>query len=212
MEKTRRNSLIKGYGGIDKYFRQGTGGRLQTDETERDMHPVTIRKCTETDIVRAGAFYDRVVEWLDRNVNYPRWIYRVYPSEAYVRNMTETRAQYICLREEQIIGAFCLGADPDEGYRHIRWSRELTDGTYLIVHALAVDPAFFGCGLGSRILRYCIRTAQSEGYLALRADIVPDNLPARRLFEKHGFIWAGDADLGLESAGIPLFSLYELNW
>ncbi len=40
-----------------------------------------IRKALETDIVSTGAFYDRVVSWLDDHVNYPKWTYGVYPSE-----------------------------------------------------------------------------------------------------------------------------------
>ena len=46
----------------------------------------------------------------------------------------------------------------------------------------------------------------------LASDIVPTNAPARRLFEKNGFTYAGDADLELHIEDIPMFSLYELNW
>ena len=90
------------------------------------------RRSLEEDIVRAGQFYDNVVSWLGEHVNYPRWIYGVYPSEASVR--------------------------------------------------------------------------------AIRVDIVPTNDPARRLFEKNGFIYAGDVDLELDIGDIPAFSLYELNF
>ena len=39
-----------------------------------------IRKCAEAEITRIGEFYDRIIIWLDNHVNYPRWIYGVYPS------------------------------------------------------------------------------------------------------------------------------------
>ena len=46
----------------------------------------------------------------------------------------------------------------------------------------------------------------------MRVDIVPGNLPARSLFEKNEFCWVGDVDLEMGVEGVPLFSLYELNW
>ena len=62
-----------------------------------------------------------------------------------------------------------------------------------------------------KIIRFCIDQDGSQGYRAIRVDIVPDNYPARTLFEKNGFTWAGDADLKLNIGNIPVLSLYELN-
>ncbi|MBP5738044.1 MAG: hypothetical protein J6X38_03055, partial [Abditibacteriota bacterium] len=55
-----------------------------------------IRKCTEADVTAVGAFYDKVVLWLDAHVNYPKWIYKEYPSEISVRDMTSRGEQYMC--------------------------------------------------------------------------------------------------------------------
>lgn len=171
-----------------------------------------IQKCSKTEIEAAGAFYDRVVLWLDSHINYPKWIYKVYPSEASVRRMTETGDQYLCKEEGDIIGAFVLNTDPQGNYQKGSWKKDIPEGSYLILHSLAIDPAVQGKGIGSEVIRFCVKKAKSEGYKALRVDIVPENLPARKLYEKNGFTWAGDVDLerGLEE--IPVFSLYEKNW
>ena len=171
-----------------------------------------IRQAAEADIPRTGEFYDRVVLWLDSTVNYPRWIYGVYPSRSFARRMTLAGAQYLCLEGETILGGFVLNTDPQGEYHRGRWSRDLADGSYMVLHALAVDPAARRRQVASRIIRFCAEQARSAGYAALRADIVPSNLPARRLFEKNGFACAGDADLGRGLADIPCFSLYELNF
>ena len=173
---------------------------------------VDIRKCLEEDISRTGRFYDSVILWLDAHKNYPRWIYGVYPSEHSVRGMTEAGAQYICVHGGSILGAFALNAQPQGNYRKGRWSRELNDGSYMVLHALAIGPEAQRQGLGSEIIRFCVDKARSEGYQAIRVDIVPTNDPARRLFEKNGFTYAGDIDLELSIGDIPAFSLYELNW
>lgn len=170
-----------------------------------------IRKCREEDIPEAGRFYDRVVEWLDQHINYPKWTYKEYPSETSVRNQTRDGGQYLCLEDGKIVGAFVLNDDPEGSYWKGRWERELAEGSYLVIHALAVDPKRQREGIASEIVRYCIDRARSGGYQAVRLDIVPDNHPARALYEKHGFRYAGDADLDRNIDEIPLFSLFELN-
>ena len=171
-----------------------------------------IRKCLEADIARTGEFYDRVVAWLDDHVNYPRWIYHVYPSGSSVREMTETGAQYICEEGGSIVGAFALDDKPQGSYRKACWKQDLPDGSYMVLHALAVDPEARRQGLGTEIIRFSARKAKGDGYRAIRADIVPDNFPARKLFEKNGFTYAGDADLEMGIGDIPAFSLYEFNF
>ena len=171
-----------------------------------------IRKCGEPDIPGTAAFYDRVILYLDSHVNYPRWIRHVYPSESTVRRMTAAGAQYLYTEDGEIAGAFALNTDPQGCYRNGKWKRDLPEGSYLVLHALAIDPDRQRRGIGSAILRFAVGMAKSEGYRALRADIVPENIPARRLFEKNGFTCAGDADLRRDIGNIPLFSLYERNW
>ena len=172
---------------------------------------VKTRKCHEEDIVRTGRFYDGVILWLKEHANYPRWIYHVYPSEDSVRRMTGSGAQFICLDEGSIVGAFALNDEPQGNYQKGQWSRKLDDGSYMVIHALAVDPGYQGQGLGSDMIRFCIDKARSEGYEAIRVDIIPTNVPARRLFEKNGFTYAGDTDLELDIGNNPVFSLYELD-
>jgi len=169
-----------------------------------------IRKCQESDIVSTGAFYDKVITWLDAHINYPKWIYRIYPSEGSVREMVRSGAQYICTDDQTIIGAFVLSTDPQGNYSRGNWTCDLREGSYLTLHAFAVEPDIHGQGLGSKMLQFCIEKARSEGYKALRLDIVPTNIPARRLYEKNGFQYVGEADLERGIEDIPVWSLFEL--
>ena len=82
----------------------------------------------------------------------------------------------------------------------------------MVLHTLAVSPEAQGKGLASEVIRFCIAEAKKQGYQALRLDIVPENLPARRLYEKNGFTCAGDADLERGIEEIPVFTLFENNW
>lgn len=180
-------------------------GRMEKEEMQ-------IRKCQEAEIVPVGAFYDDVVLWLDHHINYPKWMYKIYPSENWAREMTEAGEQYICVDGKKIVGAFVLNADPQGNYRKGNWSQDLPDGAYMVLHALAIDPELQGRGLGAEVVRFCTEKAKAEGYKALRLDIVPGNIPAKKLYEKTGFRYVEDVDLDRNIAHIPMFSLYELNW
>ncbi len=171
-----------------------------------------IRKCLKSDVAAAGAFYDRVVSWLDAHVNYPKWTYGVYPSLNSVKARMKEGTQYVCLEGDDIVGAFVLNTDPEGNYRKGHWKKDLPDGTFMVIHALAVDPAMHGKGIGSSIIRFCEKTAKEQGHKALRLDIIPDNIPAKRMYEKCGFTWAGDEDLERGIPGLDVFGMYEKNW
>ena len=171
-----------------------------------------IRQCREADVARVGEFYDGIVQWLNCHINYPKWIYRVYPSEGFAREMVEAGSLHLCEGDGKILGAFALDADPLGEYLGVGWKRNLPSGLYMALHALAIDPSSQRRGLASEVIRFCVKTATSKGSKALRVDIVPSNRPARRLFEESGFIYAGEADLGRGIDDIPVFCLYELNW
>ena len=81
----------------------------------------------------------------------------------------------------------------------------------MVIHALAVDPTMQRKGMGTEIIRYCVKKAKAEGYKTVRADIDMTNKLSRRMFEKNGFRYIGDVDLDRDVEGIPAFSLYELN-
>ena len=171
-----------------------------------------IRKCRESDIILTGAFYDKIVAWLDAHINYPKWTYKIYPSEQSVKAMAGNGCQYIGTEDGEIQAAFVLNSDPQGKYENASWLRELPEGSYMVLHTLAVSPEAQGKGLASEVIRFCIAEAKKQGYQALRLDIVPENLPARRLYEKNGFTCAGDADLERGIEEIPVFTLFENNW
>ena len=173
---------------------------------------MVIRLCGTEDIEAVGAFYDQVVEHLCKTVNYPKWTYKKYPSIDSVRAMTQAGCQFVCIDHDMIIGAFVLNEDPQGKYENTAWRKSLTQGEYMVCHTLAAAPSMQGKGIGKQLVEFCVDYAKSRGYQAIRLDAVPDNIPARKLYEKCGFQYAGDVDLERNIEEIPLFSMYELNF
>ena len=171
-----------------------------------------IRACNENDIIEVGRFYDKVVLHLCQTINYPRWKYKIYPSELSVRKKVLLNQQFICIDEDCIVGAFVLNDDPDGKYEKADWTVELSQGEYMVCHTLATSPDTQGKGIGRRMVEFCIQYAKDMGYKAVRLDVVPDNFPAKRLYEKCGFQYVGDVDLERGIEDIPIFSMYECTW
>lgn len=171
-----------------------------------------IRKCKNEEIDAVGKFYDEVVGYLVSHVNYPKWTHKVYPSVDFAKQMTAEGSQYVCYANGEIVGAFVFNDDPQGEYEKATWSIELQRGEYGVCHALAIATSLQGKGLGKQIVEFCIERAKQLGYKAIRLDVVPTNTPAKKLYEKCGFHFVGDADLGRGYEDIPYFSLLELNF
>ncbi len=171
-----------------------------------------FKRCDMRDLARTAEFYDAVVWNLCQNVNYPKWIYGEYPSMKSTKAAIQKGEQFACMQGETIIGAYVLNTDPQGDYSSGKWTNDLKIGEYMVIHALAVSSAMTGKGIGKEIVEHCIEHARQQNFKAVRIDVVPENIPARRLYEKLGFAFAGERDLNRNIAGIPLFALYEFNF
>lgn len=170
---------------------------------------MNIRLCINDDILPVAAFYDTVVLHLEQTVNYPKWEYGVYPSRQSVERVIKLGVQYLCEDNGQILGAFVLNEEPQGAYEKGDWEKELKRGEYLVIHTLAVDPECRGRGVGKEMVSFCQEEAIRKGNRALRIDVVPGNIPAIRLYERMGFVFAGQVDLERDIPEIPEFALFE---
>jgi ribosomal-protein-alanine N-acetyltransferase len=62
-----------------------------------------------------------------------------------------------------------------------------SDNPWGRVYALAIRPEARGRKLGERLLRHMIETLAQRGAKRIFLEVRPDNHPAVRLYEKHGF-------------------------
>lgn len=173
---------------------------------------IQVRKSTMEDLQALAELYDKAVLHLTQTVNYPKWQYGVYPCRDSVEKAIRQGVQYQCADGGKVVGGLILNEDPQGAYERGEWQHDLNTGEFLVIHTLATDPDAFGKGVATQMVRYCIDHAKKAGYQALRVDVVPENFPARRLYEKLGFTFAGEKDLLRNIKEIPTFLLYELNF
>lgn len=167
-------------------------------------------QCEKARLEETIAFYTRVVKFLEATVNYPKWT-DDHPGRDYVSRAVDNGEQYVYIENGRVVGAVILSEDPEGFYEAGEWKTSLHQGEFLVVHALASDPDRMHSGIGSFMVKQCVAAARRSGYKAIRLDVVPDNHPAARLYQKHGFTYAGTKDLCRNIPEIPVFDLYELN-
>ncbi|MBQ8803334.1 MAG: N-acetyltransferase [Tyzzerella sp.] len=168
-----------------------------------------IIKCEMKHLDALTKLYDKVTEYLVSHINYPKWTPGVYPGRESIREAIEKGIQYACFDVDKAVGAFILNEDPQGAYSEGEWVTDAEEGEFLVIHTLASDPECYGKGTGKRMVDFCIETAKECQKKAVRLDVVPDNIPARKLYEKMGFVFAGEKDLKRGIEEIPTFVLYE---
>lgn len=170
---------------------------------------MVVQKCNMNDLNLVSSFYDKTILYLNEHINYPKWEYGIYPSKNSTKKAIQDKEQFMCIKENKVLGAFILNDNPQGSYENGNWQKALSNGEYLVIHTLAVDPELYGNNIGQFMVTYCIDYARKNGYKAIRLDVVPDNIPAKHLYEKLGFKHAGTKDLERNIPEIPVFDLYE---
>ena len=178
----------------------------------KDCITYDINKCTYDDLSAVGKLYDTVTKYLEEHVNYPKWTHGEYPSLASATIALNDGSLYCVKQGDKIVSAFVLNSDPQGDYTVGDWSKFIPEGEYMVIHSLAVLDECKGKCIGQQVVKFCLDTAKEQGYKGVRVDVVPDNFPARNLYEKMGFTFAGEYDLKRGIEYIPTFQLLEFNF
>lgn len=168
-----------------------------------------IRKASPEDVEAVGEFYEAVCGYLQAHVNYPGWRKGIYPSRETAAEAVAEGSLYVALKERTIVGSMILRHRPETGYDTVRWKRELPYDRVLVIVTFAVHPDYSGQGIGGRMIDCAEELAGRQGIQSLRLDVAENNIPAARLYEKHGFEYLGNIDMGLEEIGLKWFMVYE---
>ncbi len=95
--------------------------------------------------------------------------------------------------DRQIGGFAAITTDQPPEYAEVGWNlKELA----IVVHRLAVDPAWRGRGIAAALMAQAEAVANERGIGVLRVDTNTENAATQRLFPKLGYVLAGEIRLG----------------
>jgi ribosomal protein S18 acetylase RimI-like enzyme len=115
-----------------------------------------------------------------------------YPNEQVFSDDIAAGNLWVAHLGDAITGIAAITTDQSPEYADVGW--DLNEQA-IVVHRLAVDPAFRGHGVAEALMRHAEGIARERGITVLRIDTNTQNPATQRLFPKLGYTFAGEISL-----------------
>ena len=161
-----------------------------------------IRPATNEDLPALMALMRGIVPQM-RAVGNLQWD-DSYPNEAVFQRDIDLGQLWVADVDDQIAGVAALTLDQEPDYAQVGWD---IDEPAIVVHRLAVDPAFRGIGVAGALMQKAEEVAADRDITILRVDTNTQNEATQRLFPKLGYRLAGE--IGLQFRPGLRFFCYE---
>ena len=164
------------------------------------MNPTSELRFTQAqpeDYPAIAAFYQDVISAVTGTENDPIWEWGVHPRESELAVAIEDGGMLLAWdRASQRLAAVgILNEECALGYKDVAWQTPTEPGDFAVLHLFAVHPDFQGRGIARATLEHIQSEARSCGYAALRFDVIGNNKPAMRMYERCGFSCCGPTTL-----------------
>jgi ribosomal protein S18 acetylase RimI-like enzyme len=126
-----------------------------------------------------------------------------YPNESVFQRDIDLDQLWVAEVDTGLAGVAAITMDQEPDYAQV-WN---INEPAVVVHRLAVDPAFRGAGIAGALMQKAEEVAAERGIAVLRVDTNTQNAATQRLFPKLGYQLAGE--IGLEFRPGLRFFCYE---
>jgi len=116
-----------------------------------------------------------------------------YPNAAVFERDVELEQLWVAEVDGRIAGVAAITTDQAPEYVAVGWD---VAETAIVVHRLAVDPAFHGRGMAAALMAQAEVVARERGISILRVDTNSENRATQKLFPKLGYVFAGETAFG----------------
>ncbi len=115
----------------------------------------------------------------------------IYPSEEIIRQDVDLKHSYGIYKNDTLIGYVVINDLFSPEYNSVNWKYS---SKALVIHRLAIDPAFQGRGIAKQLMKYAEDFGMGNGYDTIRLDAFIKNPRAIALYEKLGYEKAGEVN------------------
>jgi ribosomal protein S18 acetylase RimI-like enzyme len=151
---------------------------------------VYLRLALSADIPLIMALVRRVVPLMRATGNL-QWDDH-YPNPGVFERDLNLGQLWVAEIDGEIAGVAAITTDQEPEYANVGWD---INETAIVVHRLAVDPAFKGKGVAKALMQQAEAVARDRSIPILRVDTNSHNQATQQLFPKLGYIYAGEIDL-----------------
>jgi ribosomal protein S18 acetylase RimI-like enzyme len=148
-----------------------------------------LRQASSADIPAIMALVSRVVPLMRATGNL-QWDDH-YPSPGVFERDVNLGQLWLAAIDNEIAGVAAITTDQEPEYVNVSWN---TNETAIVVHRLAVDPAFQSKGVAAALMQQAEAVARERQIAALRIDTNTQNEATQRLFPKLGYTLAGETE------------------
>ena len=170
---------------------------------------LNIRQAVPEDLTAIVELYDGVIDLFQAQTGNTGWRRGVYPTETDFQKAIETGTLYLGELEGRLAAGMILTQGTDKTYGEPPWRVDAPDEETAVIHTLGVSPALSGRGLALQMIEGAVALAREKGWRALRLDVLEDNVPAQRLYQRAGFVYIETKQIWYKSTGLASFLLYE---
>jgi ribosomal protein S18 acetylase RimI-like enzyme len=149
-----------------------------------------LRQATENDLLALMELVRRVVP-LMRAAGNLQWDEH-YPNETVFQRDITLDQLWIAEVDAGIAGVAAVTMDQEPDYAQVGW--DIAEPA-IVVHRLAVDPAFRGLGAAAALMQKAEEVAIERAITVLRVDTNTQNEATQSLFPKLGYKLAGEISL-----------------
>jgi ribosomal protein S18 acetylase RimI-like enzyme len=149
-----------------------------------------IRLATRDDLPALLELMRRVVPLMLASGNL-QWD-ETYPNRAVFQRDIDLGQLWVADAETCLAGLAAITMDQEPDYAQVGW--DISEPA-IVVHRLAVDPAFRGTGIAGALMQKAEEVAVERGITVLRVDTNTQNAATQRLFPKLGYQLAGEISL-----------------
>ncbi len=147
---------------------------IQLAQSNRVKEVFTILNNCKTHLEKQGIY-----QWIDS-----------YPTLSTIENDNKKGHLYCATIESRCVGTICINEEQDPEYASVNWNN-YTDKA-LIIHRLAVDPAYQGRGIAKIIMDFAERYAMDNSFSVIRLDAFSANKQSLRFYENIGYQKRGE--------------------
>lgn len=112
-----------------------------------------------------------------------------YPREKDFKNDIYNRELFVCQENNEVAGFACINFDEPEEYNTLTWSLKTPA---MIVHRMAVNPKFKGCGVGLKLMKFAENLSKEKNINHMKIDTNSLNTKAQNLFKRCGYNFIGE--------------------
>ncbi len=169
----------------------------------------TIRRAGPDELPQLQRFYETVCAAQALSPYSPSWHFGIYPAEEDLLAHLEAGEFTLLLRDDRIAAAGVLVSGEDPIYADAAWPTVSPAAEVCELHLFAVHPHDRRQGLSGRLLEALAAQAKADGKRVLRLDVVTGNLPAERLYLRHGFSFVEEREVFYPDTGSISVRLFE---